>query len=883
MVMAASLLASCAPIDERVQKLSTDGQYDAALLALEEAGAGRVITKEADDRALKARAIFQSSAEARFTTDVQASLNAGLARQAADRSGRAVQLCEWSASLRDLHTADLDRVSRIDALGIAFDTAVAPPSVRGDRRTTLDGSRKYWEFLADSPDVSRKFEALRRALIADCQHSIEARGPLDSMSITRLEGDLSLAAVDDATIDAISGMARSVRAIEESRSIDQAALSDYLRLRQGLGGESKASLVRNAVESRLGAWAVEASAIEDSVATVDFGLLDTLESFREASTDKAPPVQQAIEQMLARAFRNRAIEVARDAASSPLAWAYLQAARHFSNGSTDLSDATASVEHALASRKRMEPTILLDIDPAVNPDARSLLELGIIHTVDKESRDDVRWRWIDPVGGRADVVIRVKKCVAYTVHASDLVMANSQYLSHYEDVPNPRKRSLEMALDYQRSNVSWAESSLESTIRSHNIYPTEYSLIGVNSARNAYLIAIDRYNALISEFNMTPATVPNPVLLPYTFRQGVVRSGFATEGEVEVAGAMRACAHEEVASDNVRIGTKTTDIDVYTRRDDPLELDTGVSATVARLQAVCDEWLESIAIAAIALPRPVGVPLAPPEIAALGWLDNPFGIRATAAQTAGVPRWLAGIDASFKVTKTPGPAPEISLMTRQDWGPPAPGATATRLRNCTCRVVSTVGRGSGALISADGLVLTCAHVVLGPSLKVRFVDGPLAGEYEAEVIRVNARQDVAILRAKGLRSTDWLDVAQRPATAGQAVQAAGFPSLDNDGSSTLAVSEGKLEAPAGEVGDWIRIVADIAAASGSSGGPLVDASDGRIVGVVTHISAPQFTQARASTKAYCMAAPASFLSEWLGLTYAHDTPTNQPATDLPSR
>jgi S1-C subfamily serine protease len=178
---------------------------------------------------------------------------------------------------------------------------------------------------------------------------------------------------------------------------------------------------------------------------------------------------------------------------------------------------------------------------------------------------------------------------------------------------------------------------------------------------------------------------------------------------------------------------------------------------------------------------------------------------------------------------------------------------------------STTARGSGALVSLDGLVLTCAHVLVGPRVTVRFVEGSLKGEYEAEVVRVNDRTDVALLRAKGVRAKSCLAIGTVEVERGAVVLAIGNPSVGEGAVAQAAMTRGAIVTPLGE--DWgqPRVVADVAVASGSSGGPLIDVKQRCIVGVIAAISAPQFSEGQSSTGSFCLVAPATHLAEWLGI------------------
>jgi S1-C subfamily serine protease len=169
-------------------------------------------------------------------------------------------------------------------------------------------------------------------------------------------------------------------------------------------------------------------------------------------------------------------------------------------------------------------------------------------------------------------------------------------------------------------------------------------------------------------------------------------------------------------------------------------------------------------------------------------------------------------------------------------------------------------------VSGDGLVLTCAHGLQGSRLTIRFAEGEWSGTYPAEIIFVNEEFDTAVIRAKGLRTRRWFEIRlDAPPEKGEEIVAIGNPSLPGGSVSIEAMSVGIVSNPESQFYDLPRLVADVAIASGSSGGPLVALTDGKIVGVVVAVAQPEFGGGRASSKSVSLAAPASRLGEWLGL------------------
>jgi S1-C subfamily serine protease len=180
------------------------------------------------------------------------------------------------------------------------------------------------------------------------------------------------------------------------------------------------------------------------------------------------------------------------------------------------------------------------------------------------------------------------------------------------------------------------------------------------------------------------------------------------------------------------------------------------------------------------------------------------------------------------------------------------------------RVIST-----GAVISPDGLILTCAHGLSGEDLKVKFRSGSWAGTYAAEIIFINDDSDVALIQAKGLKTSRWIEIRlDGNIEKGEEIVAIGNPSLPDGSLSIEAISKGIVSNSESEFYRIPRLVADITVASGSSGGPLISFIDGKLIGVVVAVAAAELARdpaQRSASGTLCLAAPSIRLREWLGL------------------
>jgi serine protease Do len=138
------------------------------------------------------------------------------------------------------------------------------------------------------------------------------------------------------------------------------------------------------------------------------------------------------------------------------------------------------------------------------------------------------------------------------------------------------------------------------------------------------------------------------------------------------------------------------------------------------------------------------------------------------------------------------------------------------------------GVGSGFIISADGFVLTNAHVVDGADdVYVTLTD---KREYKAKIIGVDKRTDVAVVKIEGNNLPRLTIGDPNKLRVGEWVIAIGSPfGLDN------TVTAGIISAKARDTGDYLPLIqTDVAVNPGNSGGPLINMR-GEVVGINSQI------------------------------------------------
>ena len=138
------------------------------------------------------------------------------------------------------------------------------------------------------------------------------------------------------------------------------------------------------------------------------------------------------------------------------------------------------------------------------------------------------------------------------------------------------------------------------------------------------------------------------------------------------------------------------------------------------------------------------------------------------------------------------------------------------------------GVGSGFILSADGFVMTNAHVVDGADQVM--VTLPDKREFKARIVGLDKRTDVAVVKidATGLPAVKIGDVSRLK--VGEWVMAIGSPfGLDN------TVTAGIVSAKQRDTGDYLSFIqTDVAINPGNSGGPLINMR-GEVVGINSQI------------------------------------------------
>jgi serine protease Do len=156
--------------------------------------------------------------------------------------------------------------------------------------------------------------------------------------------------------------------------------------------------------------------------------------------------------------------------------------------------------------------------------------------------------------------------------------------------------------------------------------------------------------------------------------------------------------------------------------------------------------------------------------------------------------------------------------------------------------------GTGFFISPDGWLVTNAHVVgKHPQVDIRGAGGMIL---TARVVKVDAKADLALLKIDA-PPRGYLEICSEERPLGTRVFTIGFPNVDTQGAQAK-FTEGSISSLAGWRDDPSDYQISVPLHQGNSGGALVDANTGRMVGVVTSSLSPS----RADSVGYAIKAHA---------------------------
>jgi len=185
--------------------------------------------------------------------------------------------------------------------------------------------------------------------------------------------------------------------------------------------------------------------------------------------------------------------------------------------------------------------------------------------------------------------------------------------------------------------------------------------------------------------------------------------------------------------------------------------------------------------------------------------------------------------------------------------------------------------GSGFVVSADGRIVTNAHVVDGAQ-QVTVKIGTNGTEQPAQVLASDLSKDLALLQVDtGGRALPALTLADSSKIqVGQSTYAIGNPyGLDHTFTSGIVSAlDREIQAPDGTpIGGAIQT--DAAINPGNSGGALLDA-EGHVIGVNSQIASPGAASGgEAGNVGIGFAIPSDTVADFI----AHPTSTQQPAPD----
>lgn len=530
-----------------------------------------------------------------------------------------------------------------------------------------------------------------------------------------------------------------------------------------------------------------------------------------------------------------------------------------------------SIESEFSGIRPVDIDIVFDSNPEVDPPVQAIMELILFSELRDIIKPYININMLD-YHSSGDAKIYFDNVEWVFPVEDQLSKKNSLYFSHMESIPNPAISTLEFQISMAKISVDSAERWLDSAIFSHNLYPTDYSLINVNSARNRYISALNQHNSLVSRYNAAPATISKRVNMPYQFLEGLFSHGVNGSVSFNFDNERTSTMFSEIENCFVRIGTRLGDTDPNNRRDVSCNRDFDFESFYEKLVRSQKNVLENDFILQIAelVKSKVGNIPANYSNVLLHTLFN-----CSIPETFEMQPWQKKAISEYKLPLIDNTAPSIvvekvdpiissNFNTENDY--------LESISSSTCQILCGNSSGSGFLISESGVIATSAHVIKGKKIQVNFSTDNKIITYSAEVISTNEDTDIALVKAINFKeSIKPLVLSAMPNhPINSSLVISGFSGLNGSSQEfgKPIVVNGFLSKSSHDFEYSSFHIIDATISSGNSGGPIISKVTGEVIGVVHAILNPEYSSSFASSGARVLASPSSKFFEVLNFSYS---------------
>lgn len=879
-------LVSCTSFPQKIANLVDLGDYRKARVLLEEEGAGENVREDVKPEALEARRVFTSKIEDIYVQEASKLASEGAIKSALAKLDEGLTISPWSEGLANKKKELSLRHDRVITMATKW-RGITPSSKMplSTARLLLSDLQQIAPDYMDSPPLVSLFDIAVSSVMGEWEKCIEEQdNPITINNSKQFWDDINKAGLDALNKDdcvstmasfSSANVAQNKFTISDNRELLLRGTSCLCSTT--LPGNASVFLRMQSVsQDWLKRWYRE---IFPEVVSRENPSFDTIEDC-ELILEKIPLSLSAnLKCQVGLLHIHAANERAGTSVSAIISLLHAERAKQLCKD-ISLEQIKKLQKKAIASismGERLGTPIAIDCDPSINPQLYDLVRTAFMVSIQNRTMSYFCWHFLPP--GRAGIPneIRIESLDFQIPSYDKLETVVSTYYSHNESVPNPQKAYLESMLNSAKVNLDIAKNNYNNAVTSHNYYPTQYSLMNVNNAYNNYVMKLNIYNDYVNQYNACPSTIERAVYMPYSFKEGTIYYGLEVHIQYNIEGQQGVATGKSMESCFVRFGTRYNDKNPSYRRDVDLNFSITLERTIDHLfnavNMVCDQMKSTIANA---VPLKYTTGFTDREINTAKWLLHPWGAEIDTGREIGVPEWILGSVSSLNLPEIDYKPPEVYVPKLRDQ-PKVPLDTTSAAKwynGLIGEIIAERNEGNqtistGAVVSPDGLILTCAHGLSGEDLKVKFNNGLLAGTYAAEVVFINEKLDVALIRAKDCKTKRWIEIRlDGNPKKGELIVAIGNPSLPDGSLNIEAISKGIVSNPESEFHGIPRMIADITVASGSSGGPLISLTDGKIIGVVIAVAGIELAKGpgqRSSSGAFCIAVASNRLKEWLGL------------------
>ena len=493
-------LISCASLPQQISRHIDRGEYSEARALLEKEGVGEYVRKDSKPEALEARRLFTSKIDELYVLQASQLASSGIIRGAIARVDQGLTISPWSSELARKRIDFTRRLDRVNSIVTKWES-IAPAG----KIQLAEARRLLLDLMTIAPDYAdtTSLISLRNSASASIVGEWESRiagqeNPVTTENSNLFWEDIEMAGLGSLKRDdcmntmvlfSSSKIAPEKFTMRDNHDVLLKGVSCIGR--SSLTGKGSPLLTMQAASQEwVKRWYQKFIPGISNKENASFDTIDDYESMLNViPASMAPGLKSQVGQLHCRAAAARSGA----GASAVLSLLHTERAKQLLGNMPpkQVEDLQKKAISSIIKGEKLGSLMSIDSDPSINPQLYDLVRTVFIGEIRNRTKSYFSWRFLPPGHAGTSQEITIDAITLEIPRYDSLRRVVSEYFSHFESVANPYKDYLRSMLTAARLDMDLALNFYNTAVSSHNIYPTQYSLMNVNNAYNNYVFKLN--------------------------------------------------------------------------------------------------------------------------------------------------------------------------------------------------------------------------------------------------------------------------------------------------------------------------------------------------------------------------------------------------------